>query len=166
MSSALEQARDYGYQPEHKELTHWYETFIGISTRLALLGQPIAQKARKVLSNNLRGLWTKGGMFEVLENSAKQIHGQQAWNEGWIAVRGIIRYDSKSFEKEIVERLNRLEQLLKPNDHLERARTYALSDEHHTFDLEDDFDDKKDAPSSWRQRKNYTQDWLSSCSRY
>ena len=141
--------RDFGYQPKtRKEVIHWYETFIDICTRLALSGQPIAQKARKVLSNNLRGLWTKGGMFEVLENSAKQIHGQQAWNEGWIAVRGIIRYDSKSFEKEILERLDRLEKLLKPNDLLERARTYALSDEHHIFDLEDDFDDDKNASSS------------------
>ena len=135
--------RDFGWQPKTRnDFIHWYETFIGICTRLALSAKPIAQKARKALSDNLRGLWTRGGMFEVLENSAKQIHGQQAWNEGWIAVRGIIRYDSKSFEKGIVERLNRLEKLLKPNDLLERARTYALSEEHFIFDLEDDFDDK------------------------
>ena len=141
--------RDFGSQPKtRKEVIHWYETFIGICTRLALSGQPIAQKARKVLSDKLRGLWTKGGMFEVLENSAKQIHKQQAWNEGWIAVRGIIRYDSKGFEKEILERLHRLEKLLKPNDLLERARTYALSNQHRTFDLEDDFDDNEDASSA------------------
>ncbi|OQW97495.1 MAG: hypothetical protein BWK74_06225 [Desulfobacteraceae bacterium A6] len=149
--------RNFGYQPKtRKEAIHWYKTFIGICTRLSLSGQPIAKQARKVLSDNLRGLWTNGGMFEVLENSAKQIQEQQAWNEGWIAVRGIIRYDSKGFKKEILERLHRLEKLLKPNDLLERARTFALSDRHNTFNLEDDFDDDEDASSGWKRAEDTT----------
>lgn len=144
--------RNFGYQPKsRKETIHWYETFIGICTRLSLSGQPIAKQARKVLSDNLRGLWTNGRMFEVLENSAKQIQAQQAWNDGWIAVRGIIRYDSKSFKKEILERLHRIEKLLKPNELLERARTFALSDRHSTFNLEDAFDDDEDALSGWKR---------------
>jgi hypothetical protein len=149
--------RDFGYQPRtRKDFIHWYEIFIGLCTRLALSRQPIARKARKVLSDNLRGLWTKGGMFEVLENSVKQIHEQQAWNEGWIAVRGIIRYDGKGFEKEILERLRMIEEFLKPNDLYERARTFALSDEHQTFDLEEGFDDTEDASSGWRRVQETT----------
>jgi len=149
--------RDFGYEPRtSKEVTHWYETFIAICTRLALSGKAIAQKARKVLSDNLRGLWTKAGMFEVLENTAKRIHEQQAWNEGWIAVRGIIRYDSKAFNKKILERLYKLEKLLKPKDLLERARTFALSDQHQAFDLEDDFDDNEDASTRWRRVQETT----------
>jgi len=95
-------------------------------------------------------------MFEVLESSAKQIQEKQAWNEGWIAVRGIIRYDGKGFGKAILGRLHRLEKLLKPTDLLERARTFALSDQHHTFDLEDDFDDNKDASSRLRRVEETT----------
>ncbi len=142
-------SRDYGYTPKTRaEVINWYEIFIGICTRLALSGQPIAQKARKVLSDNLRGLWTKGGMFEVLENSVKQIHGQQPWNEGWISLQKIIRYDGKSFNEEIIERLHKLEKFLKPSDLLERARTFALLEGHHTIHLEDDFNDEEDAYSS------------------
>ena len=144
--------RDFGYQPKtRKEVIHWHETFTGICTCLAISGQPIAKKARKVLSDNLRGLWTKGGIFEALENSAKQIQEQKAWNEGWIAVRGIIRYDSKGFEEDILQRLHRLERLLKPKDLLERARTFALSDQHSAFDLEDALEDGEDASSGWRR---------------
>jgi len=151
--------RDFGSWPKtREEAIHWYETFIGLCTRLALSGQPIAPKARKVLSDNLRGLWTKGGMFEALENSAKQIQEQQAWNEGWIAVRGIIRYDSKGLEKDIFDRLHSLEKLLKPNDLLERARTFALSNQHQAFDLEDDFDDNEDASSGWRRVEQTTRE--------
>ena len=149
--------RDFGWQPKtHKEFIHWYETFIDICTRLALSGRPISKRARKVLSDKLRGLWTKGGMFEVLESSARQIHKEQAWNEGWVAIRGIIRYDSKSFEKEIVEKLDRLEKLLRPKDLLERARTYALSNQHRIFDLEDDIDGNEDAVSDRRRVEETT----------
>lgn len=151
--------RDFGYQPKtRKEVIHWYETFTGICTCLAISGQPIAKKARKVLSDNLRGLWTKGGIFEALENSAKQIQEQKAWNEGWIAVRGIIRYDSEDFEEEILERLYRLEKTLKPNNLLERARTFALLDQHYTFELEDDFDNDEDVSSGWRRVEETTRD--------
>ena len=149
--------RDFGWQPKTRnDVIHWYETFIDICTHLALSGRPISKKARKALSDKLRGLWTKGRMFEPLENSARQIHKQQAWNEGWVAVRSIIRYDSKSFEKEIAERLDRLEKLLKPKDLLERARTYALSNEHRIFDLQDDIDGNEDVVSSWEHVQETT----------
>jgi hypothetical protein len=148
--------RDYGYCPENGEETvHWYETFINICTRLAL-SKPIAQQARKLLADNLRGLWTTGGMFEILEDAARQIHTQQAWNEGWIAVRGIITYGRKKFNEEVIEKLNRLEKILRPNNLLERARTFALSGEHHTFDLEEDFDNDENASSVWRRMEETT----------
>jgi len=148
--------RDYGYYPKtREEITHWYETFIGICTRLALSGKPIAQKARKLLSDNMRGLWTKGGMIEVLQSSAKQIHEQLPWNEGWIAVRGIIRYDSKGFDDETLKKLHDLEKLLRPKNLYQLARAYALSDQHHSFELVDDFENE-DASSSWRRVEEFT----------
>ncbi len=147
--------RDFGYYPKtRKEVSHWYETFIGICTRLALSGEPIAEKAKKLLSDNMRGLWTKGGMFEVLQNAAKQIHEQQTWNEGWIGVRRIIRYDGKGFNNEILEKLYELEKFLRPTNLYQLARTYALSDQHHAFELTDDFDD--DVSSSWRRVEELT----------
>ena len=99
--------RDFGYQPKTLgEVAHWYGTFIDICTCLALSAQPIAKQARKILADNLRDLWTEAHMFEALEISAKQLQEQKAWNEGWIAVRSIIRYDNKKFEEEISERLH------------------------------------------------------------
>jgi hypothetical protein len=149
--------RDYGYYPRTgEEISRWFSAFIGICTRLALSGQPISGQARKLLSNNLRGLWRNAGMFDVLEESARQIQGQRAWNDGWIAVRGIIRYDSKGFNEEIKERTLRLERLLRPPDLLEQARTFALSDQHGSFDLEDDFDDHEDASAAWTRVEETT----------
>ena len=107
--------RDYGYEPKTlEEITCWFDTFIRIVTRLALSDQPIAEKARKLLADNLRGLWTKAGMFDALEESARKIQAQKAWNDGWIAVRETLRYDGKDFNEKLRERLHRLEKLLKP----------------------------------------------------
>lgn len=149
--------RDFGYEPkDHKDFPHWYETYIGICTRIVLSCQPTAQRAQRILADHLRGLWTNIGLFETLEKSAQQIHERQAWNDGWIAVREIIRYDVKSFQKEIQNRLNNLEKLLRPRDLLELARTYALSDQNRSFGLEDDFADSDDASSGWQRAQAAT----------
>ena len=122
--------RDFGYYPKTRlEEINWFEEFVRICTRLALSGQSIAQKAKKILSNNLRGLWTNARLYEVVDDLARLIHKQQEWDEVWIAVREIIRYDSKGFEKVVSEKLNGLEKLLRPNNILERARTFALSND-------------------------------------
>ena len=53
-------------------------------------------------------------MYDTLEETAEKIHKQKVWNEGWLAVREVIQFDSKSFDEEISERLLRLEKFLKP----------------------------------------------------
>ena len=149
--------RDYGYEPKtREEITCWFDTFIRIVTRLALSDQPIAEKARKLLADNLRGLWTKAGMFDALEESARKIQAQKAWNDGWIAVRETLRYDGKDFNEELRERLHRLEKLLKPNDLLEQARAFALSDQYRTIDLGGDFDDDENGSAAWHRAEETT----------
>jgi hypothetical protein len=149
--------RDYGYEPKtREEIICWFDTFIGIVTRLALSDQPIAEKARKLLADNLRGLWTKAGMFDALEKSARRIQAQKAWNDGWIAVRETLRYDGKNFNEELRERLHRLEKLLKPIDLLDQARTFALSDEYRAIDLAGDFDDDENGSAAWHRAEETT----------
>jgi hypothetical protein len=149
--------RDYGYEPKtREEMTRWFDSFIRICMRLALSGQPIAEKARKLLANNVRGLWTQAGMFDALEETARQIQAQQAWNDGWIAVRETLRYDGKNFNKKVQERLHQLEKLLRPVDLLEQARAFALSDQHRDFDLADNFDDNEDPSAGWRRAEETT----------
>ena len=128
-------SRDYGYHPEtHGDIADWFNIVIGICLRVALSGQSISKQAKKLLADNLRGLWTTGCVFDALEQSARKILEQGAWNDGWIAVRRIIRHDSNSFTDEDKERLYRLEKLLKPDSLLEKARAFALSGSHEETD--------------------------------
>ena len=114
--------RDTGYFPKsQKDIIHWHDTAINICVRVALTGRPIAEYAKKILAENLRGLMTNVEMFEYLEDAARKIREQSAWNDGWIAVSGIIRYDGEGFNDEVRERLYRLKELLKPDNLLEKS---------------------------------------------
>lgn len=135
--------RDFGLYPQSRQdVTAWFGTFINICVKLSVSDQPIAIKARKTLSNNFQGLWTTAGMLDELENAARRIHEHKPWSEGWPSVRSILRNDSKRLDEEILERLCRLEQHLKPANLLERARVYALSNQYSSFDLEEDYEDE------------------------
>ncbi|MBI5032579.1 MAG: hypothetical protein HZB51_18795 [Chloroflexi bacterium] len=154
--------RDFGYHPKTKqEIVDWYRTYLSICTRTALLDAPVAKRAKQVLANNLRGMWSIGvdldqEFLEELEHSVIQIHSQKPWNEGWISVKGIIRYEGDRMEQKILLRLEQLSQLLKPVNLLEQARTYALTDEHVNFDLEDDVDEKERSSAQWKRVQDTT----------
>ncbi len=117
--------RDFGYRPKtNRAMADWYRIYLTICTQTALLDAPIAAKAKRVLANHLRGLWSIGVRFdqeflEELEHSIIQIHSQEAWNEGWISVKGVIRYSSEQMEQEALLRLKQLSQYLKPMNLLE-----------------------------------------------
>lgn len=149
--------RDFGYKPQSKEDgDHWLSTFSDICMRLALSDKPVSEQAKQLLANKLRGLWTQGGMFAAIENTIDKLLKQGAWNDGWIAIRSIIQYDSKKFDDETRKRLLALERRLKPEVLLEKARTFALSNQHRIFDLEDVFDDDEPASASYRRVEEAT----------
>lgn len=154
--------RDFGYHPKtNKEIVDWYRIYLAISTRTALLDVLISTKAKRILANHLRGLWSIGARLSQeflndLEHSVIQIHSQKPWNEGWISVNGIIRYDGERMDQKALFRIKQLSQQLKPINLLERARAYVLADGCSNFDLDDDFDKDEDATEHWKRVQNTT----------
>ena len=120
--------RDYGWQPKnYEDITHWYKTFIRIASDFALSDSDRAGKARKLLADKFPSLWSEAGMHQELEDISDNMLQLGPWNEGWLAVRGIIKYDSHKLNTEI-QRLKVLEEKLKPSNLEEMARVYAFSD--------------------------------------
>lgn len=152
-------SRDYGYYPKGEDVLIWYETFIKLCTDHALSNKPTAHKAKKVLAGKMRGLWTKARAFDALEKAVSSIQKTQNWNEGWISSNSILKFDSKGMPKDVLERLHALRAALKPNDLEGLARTYALTDQHFLWDLEDDFeDDEEDASAAFRRAEEKTRE--------
>ena len=149
--------RDFGYRPKtNQEVVTWYRIFLAICIQATLFDAPVAMKAKQVMANQLRGLWSIGVRFDQeflgdLELAVIQIHSKKAWNEGWISVKGIIRYDGERMEQKALSRLKQLSQNLKPVNLLEQARTYALTDGGLNFHLEEDFS-KAESFSEQRKR--------------
>lgn len=154
--------RDYGYHPKsNEEIVGWYRIYSAICTKTILLDVPVSKKARRILANHLRGLWSIGASFsqeflDELGDSIIRIHSQKTWNEGWISLNGIVRYDGEKMGNKSLERLRQLSQRLKPEDLLEKARTYALTDEYLHFDLDDDFSEGENATEKWKQIQDST----------
>lgn len=145
--------RDFGYQPETpQEIEQWYGTFIKLAVRFSLSDGEVATKVRKVLADNLRGLWTKAGVLDLLDDAIRKSHERLPWSDGWIALRGIIRFDASGFPDAVRARLEDLENVLRPNDLLQQARTFALSTRHGTFDLADGFDEDDEDASAGYER--------------
>lgn len=145
-------SRDAGYYPETREdRVHWFDSAISICTRTALSGQPIASQAKKLLANKLGGLWARREVFEALEESAKQIRAQGAWNDGWVAVREVMKFDGKDLDDEAKEKLYKLEKLLKPASLFEEARTFLFTNQHENIPLEDVFGDEEDPSAGYRR---------------
>lgn len=151
------QDQDLGYRPSsNQEVIAWYKRFVEICTHVALSDKPSAPQAKRVFANSLRGLWMtlsdiNQDSLKILEDSIAQIHEKRAWNEGWVSVKGILRYDGKSMQQDVLLRLNQVEKLLRPKSLIEQARTYALTTERLNFDLEDDYGED-DTPSTQLER--------------
>ncbi|WP_406945433.1 hypothetical protein ACJA3J_02630 [Halobacillus sp. SY10] len=125
--------RNYGYSPKNKEeVYHWFRLFIDYTVSLAVSSSPSSIKAKELLGDKFRGLWTDLGMYEELEMAAKKIHSNGPWSEGWLAVKRTISYDGEDIDEESLARLKDLDKILKPSSLINRARLYALSD---SFDL-------------------------------
>ena len=150
-------SRDYGYYPKLRwETVHWFDIAISVCTRFALSGRQMSGQAKKLLAKKLRGLWTKAGMCDALEEATRKLLEQGAWNDGWVVVRQIIRIDSKGFNDEVKEKLDKLEKLLRPDSLLEKARTFALSDQRGPIDLDDGFDSEESSSAGNRRAEETT----------
>lgn len=138
--------RGYGYMPKGEQVAKWYGTFIAATEKIALTDDWKSERARGILARRFRGLWTSAHMFDVLENTAKNLHKYRPWNEGWVAIREALKFDRDNRTPEITTRLTALEIELAPNDLEQRCRAYIFSDSH-TLSFIDDLDDNGNVSS-------------------
>ncbi|GGE36067.1 hypothetical protein GCM10011391_13590 [Pullulanibacillus camelliae] len=151
-------SRDYGYSPENKkEIQDWYKLFIQFTVSKAISRDSVSLKAKSLLSDKFRGLWTKAGMYNELEEATKQILDNGTWKEGWLAVKTTKRYDSEHMTQEVISRLKNLEVILRPTTLTEKARLYALTSHQNAFDLVEtvEYEDEK-LEAAFQQAENIT----------
>ena len=134
-------SRDFGWQPKTiADQKNWYQIFIKIGLNLALSNHRLSKKARKLVANKFRGLWSRSSNFDLLEEMAKKLHDQEPWSEGWIAINETIRFDRESYDPEILKKIIRIKEYLKPSSLYGKASVYIVPGQHYSsdcFDLQD-----------------------------
>lgn len=84
-------------------------------------------------------------MFDAIERAVSKLTDHGAWNDGWRAVRGIIRYDSKGFDDNVRARVIAMETHLKPTSLLDKAEAHLTSNQWAILDVADDYDNNESA---------------------
>lgn len=138
--------RDFGFQPNHKELAEWRSAFIDIAVRLGTSANTnLETPARLILAEKFRGMWRQKAIREKLVDAARKLHAYRPWSEGWKAVRSTIYFDhtrrkDRGDAEPLPHILAVLEKKLKPRDLIPTIMTYVLSKGQDYWALDTDFD--------------------------
>lgn len=152
-------SRDYGYYPRnHEDIRTWYKTFLDLAGSLSTSHSLLSEYTRGILEKQLRCLWNNVRLYEEIESLVKSIHIDYPWIDAWISIREIIRFDKNRFEKEVLDKLIRLEEFLSPTSLVENVKAFALTTDHNSYALDDSYiTDGRDASSAFDKvsRKTY-----------
>jgi hypothetical protein len=145
-------SRDYGYEPrDGKDVQDWFDAVMAVAAPLALSDSPVAPDVRKCIAGEFRGLWMNAGQANALEILAKEIVAKGFWRDGWIAARRTRIYGGKHMPPNILARLRKMEELLRPKDLVDRVRGVVLEFGGGSLDLEiGDLDEKDFAGAAAR----------------
>ena len=124
--------RDYGWQPRtYGDIWDWYDQGVALAVELSST-LPIA---RKLLANNIRGIWHHRRCQDALDAASVEMTRDGPWIEGWIGFRQSLAYDAEDMPKEMKARLVSIVERLKPTDLLNRARAIVMARSDGAFDI-------------------------------
>jgi hypothetical protein len=130
-------ARNFGYRPATRaEFEHWFGTALNVAQEIACSDALSAPQVRDAIAEKLSGLWTGTGMHDLIAQVCQMIAAKTFWPNGWIAVRQV-QHDADDLASDPSARLSSLEEILRPNDLVQKVRTIVLSNGHHSYDVAD-----------------------------
>lgn len=138
--------RGFGWEPKSEDdVKSWYGSVFGLVLEHSKPGSPYRKSLRTSVAAQLRALWSNTGMQADLAALLTQLAAEEAWPEGWAAVRIALRYDGKSMPATHLEMLRGLERVLRPVTLEQNVRTYVLLKPWSHFDIAEGEDDNDDA---------------------
>jgi hypothetical protein len=122
-------SRDVGYWPRRVEdIREWFDAGFGVARRVIAEDLAVAPEVRRIVAKRFRGLWTRAGMYDALEEMSRAMMEHGHWSEGWIATRQTLRYDHEAFGPEVTAQLRAVEEFLRPRDLVEKVRSVVLAE--------------------------------------
>lgn len=139
--------RDFGWRPPtYGDIWSWYSEAITLAIDLSA-DSGTRPEIRRIVSAGLRGVLGIKACLPAIEAATAEYLKDGEWIDGWLAVRGAIRFDAKGWKPEVKKRVLGIEDKLRPSDPLNVAKAYVLEGHGSGFDLLDgdgDGDGEKD----------------------
>jgi hypothetical protein len=130
------QSRDFGYIPVTAEDIHrWFETALNYCVKLASYKDRRSTEARALLSRQWTTLWTNVRLYDLIEKITRDLHADQPWGGGWLAVKDTIRFHGNDMDPEAKGRLEKLAKHLAPADLIESVSLYVCRETYDPYDL-------------------------------
>ncbi|MFC4633474.1 hypothetical protein ACFO3O_06125 [Dokdonia ponticola] len=149
--------QDYGkIANTYQEYLDWYLKIIEFLRDYLFQKNDIAQKLKKELALNLRLLICTIGLPKELKTLLLDLHRDNYWEGGWLALKSILVYNSKKLKKEFVEEVRCLEEKIRPRSLEEKIRMYTLNDQHRVFDIDKEYSSSESWSETNKRISNYT----------
>ena len=150
--------RDYGWYPKSQaDVRVWFRSWIVLVAAIGKQDNPDGREARTILGEALRGLWGRVGLDDELVDVARRLSAIDGWPEGWLGVRRILQWDTKSLPPTSLAQLKELEKTLAPSDLVSEIRARVLARGTFAYDLDDEDvlqgEDDKQLSASEKYRK-------------
>jgi len=144
--------RDYGWHPQfNHEIRAWYKTVLTSLSELHGLPR-LREQIRETVASTFKELWRGSGAWDELDGLVRKLAAEGDWSKGWIAVRTALRLEG--MPEKVLVKLKALEELLRPKDLLQTARTYLLATAWSDLDDVDEEDDEASGVVSRYERAN------------
>jgi len=119
--------RSYGWQPlTDEEYYDWFKLFVEYSVSICIEKSSVSDRVKQLLGNQIIKL-IRHGHIDLVEASIRKVAHNGHWREGWAAIKQILRTDSEKMPHGFKNRLEILENEIRPVTLIDKARIYALS---------------------------------------
>ncbi len=134
--------RDYGYVPKSKEEYRlWYITILKYCESL-ILNKIFKEEIKEIIANNFRNI-ASCGFYDELEELVRKVLEIETWPQIWISIGVIKHYDKNKVPKEIMIRLNKLQDECKPQTIDDKIIVFLSKGKHIFWEIDDIYENEK-----------------------
>ena len=142
-------ARLRNFEPEldvPERRLYWYSRFLAICMHFSLSSSPMAPRAREIIKGRMADLCRHERMLDAVEQVVAEIQPDTFWVDGWLAlVNGVHFCPRGRRNQDMLARLRRLEESLRPKNLVDEVRTFVLTHDSTILDSLDNCDESESA---------------------
>lgn len=150
--------RNSGWHPRtNAEATSWFRAFLGVAVEAGTANTLLGRAVRAVLGDRMYDLCVHAHLVDELLEAAPRFVAIDGWKEGWIAVRQLLKGNTRDLSDELLRKVRTLEAILAPKDEKGMLRALLMATRG-ALDLLDVDDVDQPTPSRSRRMQEQSEE--------